>query len=98
MQPSQEELRAARLVVQGNLTPGIFYYFAPNFNGFPVTPPKNQFQIYDLYLGFRTPPRPFSTIGQQKETFVYEMVGLSMNLPQQERVLNPFFQSRAARA
>lgn len=95
VQPSQPELRAARLVVQGNLTPGMFYYFAPNFNGFQVTPPKNQFQIYDLYLGFRTPLGLLS-VGQQKETFVYEMVGLSMNLPQQERVLNPFFQSRAA--
>jgi phosphate-selective porin OprO/OprP len=95
VQPSQPELRAARLVVQGNLTPGMFYYFAPNFNGFQVSPPKNQFQIYDLYLGFRT-PLGLLTVGQQKETFVYEMVGLSMNLPQQERVLNPFFQSRAA--
>jgi phosphate-selective porin OprO and OprP len=94
VQPSQPELRAARLVVQGNLTPGTFFYFAPNFNGFQVTPPKNQFQIYDLYLGFRTPVGLLS-VGQQKETFVYEMVGLSMNLPQQERVLNPFFQSRA---
>jgi phosphate-selective porin OprO and OprP len=94
VQPSQPELRAARLVVQANLTPGMFFYFAPNFNGFQVTPPKNQFQIYDLYLGFRTPLGLLS-LGQQKETFVYEMVGLSMNLPQQERVLNPFFQSRA---
>lgn len=95
VQPSQPQLRAARIVVQGNLTPGAFYYFAPNFNGLNVTPPKNQFQIYDLYLGFRTPVG-LLTVGQQKETFVYEMVGLSMNLPQQERVLNPFFQSRAA--
>ncbi len=95
VQPSQPELRAARLVVQGNLTPGMFYYFAPNFNGLQVTPPKNMFQIYDLYLGFKT-PIGLLTVGQQKETFVYEMVGLSMNLPQQERVLNPFFQSRAA--
>jgi phosphate-selective porin OprO/OprP len=94
VQASQPELRAARLVVQGYVTPGMFYYFAPNFNGFEVTPPKNQFQIYDLYLGFHTPVG-LLTVGQQKETFVYEMVGLSMNLPQQERVLNPFFQSRA---
>jgi len=94
VQPSQPELRAARLVVQGNLTPGMFFYFAPNFNGFQVTPPKNQFQIYDLYLGFRTPVGLLS-VGQQKETFVFEMVGLAMNLPQQERVLLPFFQSRA---
>jgi phosphate-selective porin OprO and OprP len=94
VQPSQPQLRAARIVVQGNLTPGMFFYFAPNFNGLNTTPPKDQFQIYDLYLGFRTPIGLLS-VGQQKETFVYEMVGLSMNLPQQERALNAFFQSRA---
>jgi len=95
VQPSQPQLRAARLVVQGDLTPGMYYYFAPNFNGLNVTPPKDQFQIYDLYLGFKTPVG-LLTVGQQKETFVFEMVGLAMNLPQQERVLTPFFQSRAA--
>jgi phosphate-selective porin len=33
-------------------------------------------------------------VGQIKETFVYEMVGDAANLPHQERLLNPFFQSR----
>jgi hypothetical protein len=30
------------------------------------------------------------TIGKTKETFSYELVGDSANLPQMERVLNPF--------
>lgn len=34
------------------------------------------------------------TVGKTKETFSYEMVGDAGNLPQQERVLNPFFVSR----
>ena len=32
--------------------------------------------------------------GKQKEPFIYEMVGDAANLPQQERVLSPFFTSR----
>ena len=95
VQPPQPELRAGRLVMSGNLTPGMYFNFTPNFNGLNITPPKNQFQIYDLYLGFRTPAGDL-TVGQQKETFIYEMVGLAANLPQQERILNAFFQSRAS--
>jgi phosphate-selective porin len=34
------------------------------------------------------------TFGKTKETFVYEMVGDSANLPQMERLLTPFFTSR----
>ena len=34
------------------------------------------------------------TIGKHKEPFVYEMVGDAANLPQQERLLSPFFVSR----
>ena len=33
-------------------------------------------------------------LGKQKEPFVYEMVGDAANLPQQERILSPFFVSR----
>lgn len=34
------------------------------------------------------------TIGKQKQPFVYEMVALAALLPQQERILSPFFLSR----
>jgi phosphate-selective porin OprO/OprP len=51
------------------------------------------FDLYDLQ--FRVPVGPVKvTIGKMKEQFCYELVGLSVVLPQQERVLNPFFATR----
>ncbi len=69
------------------------YYTSLNYNGF-VTPPDNLFSVYDFYLEYKTPIGTL-TVGKQKETFVYEMVALSLLLPQQERILSTFFQSRA---
>jgi phosphate-selective porin OprO/OprP len=50
-------------------------------------------QVYDLGIGIPLGPAKVF-IGKQKEQFAYEMVGLSVVLPQQERVLLPFFVSR----
>jgi len=51
------------------------------------------FQLYDLQL--RIPLGPVKLqIGKQKIPFSYELVGLSVLLPQQERILLPFFPSR----
>jgi len=51
------------------------------------------FELYDLQI--RIPLGPVKVqIGKQKELFAYEMVGLSVLLPQQERILLPFFVSR----
>jgi phosphate-selective porin OprO and OprP len=93
-QHSQADLRAARLILAGDLTSKLFWYFAINYNGLDITPPQTIFGVYDAYLGYRTPIGVL-TIGKQKETFVYEMVALAANLPPQERVLNAFFQSRS---
>ena len=90
---SQADLRAARVVLTQNISKNFYWYFAPNYNGF-VTPPDQLFSIYDLYLAYKS-PIGLLTIGKQKETFVYEMAALAANLPQQERVLSPFFSSRA---
>lgn len=92
-QHSQADLRAARVILSGDITRNLYYYFSINYNGF-VTPPDALLSVYDLYLGLKTPVG-LLTVGKQKETFVYEMVSLSLLLPQQERVLSPFFQSRA---
>jgi phosphate-selective porin OprO and OprP len=92
-QHSQADLRAARVIFSGDFSRNLLYYASLNYNGF-VTPPDNIFSIYDFYLGYRTPIGTL-TVGKQKETFVYEMVALSLFLPQQERILTPFFQSRA---
>jgi phosphate-selective porin OprO/OprP len=52
------------------------------------------FQLYDLR--FRIPVgRVKLDIGKQKQPFVYEMVGLSLLSPQQERILSPFFVTRS---
>jgi phosphate-selective porin OprO/OprP len=52
------------------------------------------FQLYDLR--FRIPfDRVNLDIGKQKQPFVYEMVGLSLVSPQQERILSPFFVTRS---
>lgn len=51
------------------------------------------FQVYDFKL--LIPIGPVNvTLGKQKEPFCYELIGLSIQLPQQERILSPFFVSR----
>jgi phosphate-selective porin OprO/OprP len=53
-----------------------------------------RFQVYDLLL--RIPIGPVKIqIGKQKEQFGYELVDLSVMLPQQERILLPFYDSRS---
>jgi phosphate-selective porin OprO/OprP len=52
------------------------------------------FQLYDFR--FRVPVgRLKFDVGKQKQPFVYEVVGLSLALPQQERILAPFFVTRS---
>ena len=52
------------------------------------------FQVYDLR--FRVPVgRVNIDIGKQKQPFVFEVAGLSILNPQQERILSPFFVTRS---
>ncbi len=51
------------------------------------------FQIYDLKLEIPIGPVKL-TLGKQKEPFCYELDGLMPQLPQQERLLSPFFTTR----
>jgi phosphate-selective porin OprO/OprP len=52
------------------------------------------FQLYDLRL--RIPVgRVNLDIGKQKQPFAYEVTGLSILYPQQERILSPFFVTRS---
>jgi len=70
------------------------YLVAAEYGGFAgATGPS--WALTDLELSF--PIGSESTrlsLGKLKETFAYEMVGDAANLPQQERVLNPFFVGR----
>jgi phosphate-selective porin OprO/OprP len=55
---------------------------------------KETFQIYDLNIGLPLGPVKL-TIGKMKEPINYELTALSVMLPQQERILLPFFPTRS---
>ncbi len=48
----------------------------------------------DLYISIPLWKKARVRVGKQKEPFIYEMLGDSANLPQAERILNPFFEKR----
>jgi phosphate-selective porin OprO/OprP len=52
------------------------------------------FRLFDLRFGIPLGPVKLD-VGKQKEPFVLEMSGLSALLPQQERILSPFFVTRS---
>jgi phosphate-selective porin len=52
------------------------------------------FEGLDFHLTIPLWKKARIVFGKQKEPFIYEMVGDAANLPQQERMLNPFFVSR----
>jgi len=96
-QDDQTDVRAARMMFRGTLGTAhrVQYLFAAEYKGF-ATNPADTWSVTDFSFTF--PLRNAATrltIGKSKETFNYEMVGASANLPQMERVLNPFFTSRA---
>jgi phosphate-selective porin OprO/OprP len=95
-QKDQWEARAARLMLRGTLGKDykIGYLVAAEYNGFE-TEPEDLWSLTDLSFTFPIAgPATKLTLGKTKETFAYEMVGDAANLPQQERVLSPFFVSR----
>lgn len=95
-QESRGEFRAFRLVLLGRMGREYqaSYLFAVEYNGLDRDPNQN-WELMDLSFTFPLgSPATKLTVGKTKETFDYEMVGDSANLPQSERVLNPFFVSR----
>jgi phosphate-selective porin OprO/OprP len=94
-QASKFDLRAARIGLTGQIKfkrPWT-YVIARDFNENRVDGDR-LFDGLDFYLTIPLWKKARITLGKQKEPFIYEMVGDSANLPQQERVLNPFFTSR----
>jgi phosphate-selective porin len=69
------------------------YLLSYEYKGFAQIPGTANWQPTDIRLSTKF---QFATLtfGKFKEPFVYEMVGDSANLPQSERLLNPFFKSR----
>jgi phosphate-selective porin OprO and OprP len=95
-QESEWQPRAARLRAHGTIGSNykVGYLVAAEYKGFD-TDPAEYWSSTDFSLAFPIgSPATKLTIGKTKETFSYEMVGDAANLPQQERVLNPFFVSR----
>ena len=95
-QESQWQARAARLMAHGTIGSDykVAYLFAAEYKGFD-SDPAEYWSLTDLSFTFPLGgPATKLTVGKTKETFSYEMVGDAANLPQQERVLNPFFVSR----
>lgn len=95
-QQDQWDLRSLRLILHGTLGTGykVRYYVAGEYKGFD-TEPENLWNMTDVSLIFPIAGQATTlTVGKTKETFGYEMVGDAANLPQQERVLSPFFVSR----
>jgi phosphate-selective porin OprO/OprP len=95
-QENQAEFRAFRLVLLGRMGTDyqVSYLLAAEYNGLDRDPNQN-WELMDLAFTFPIgSPATKLTVGKTKETFDYEMVGDSANLPQSERVLNPFFVSR----
>ena len=95
-QKDQWDARAARLMFHGTLGQDykISYLVAGEYKGFE-SDPASMWALTDVSFTFPLGgPATKLTLGKTKEPFAYEMVGDAANLPQQERVLTPFFVSR----
>jgi phosphate-selective porin OprO/OprP len=95
VQDDEFQVRSARLNFIGSIGHGykVGFQAGGEYKGFD-TEPEQQWQLTDLSLTFPIGTRTKLAVGKIKETFSYEMVGDAANLPQFERVLNPFFVSR----
>ena len=95
-QEDQWQVRDLRLMLRGTIGTDykVNYFVAGVYKGFD-SDPDTTWELVDLWFAFPLgSPATKLTVGKTKETFDYEMVGDSANLPQQERVLSPFFVSR----
>lgn len=96
-QQNQWDARALRPWLSGTLGDDyrVRYLIAAEYGGFSGAQ-QESWTLTDLEITFPLGgPATRLSMGKIKETFVYEMVGDAANLPQQERVLNPFFVGRS---
>ncbi|HKE94749.1 MAG TPA: porin [Povalibacter sp.] len=95
-QEDQFEVRSFRLIGRGELKflNSWNYMLSAEYKGFDNDPDGEDWQISDAWVQFNAGSTRIR-IGKQKQPFVYEMVGDAANLPQNERLLSPFFVSRS---
>lgn len=97
IQPDQFEVRDFRFMARGHfrILTDWRYQVAAQYKGFAQDPGQPDWQVADLNLTVGVGKTLGElTFGKTKQTFGYEMVGDAANLPQEERLLTPFFKSR----
>lgn len=96
-QGHDDEWRAIRFTNRGRLghSGKLTYLVSFEYKGFNKNPGDPDWSWTDIQLKYDFGAAGSLMVGKVKEVAVYEMVGDSANLPHQERVLSPFFQSRS---
>ncbi len=94
-QASKFDLRAARVVLAGfiKFKKPWTYFFMGDINELRKEGDRVM-DALDLWVSIPLWKKARVRIGKQKEPFIYEMVGDSATLPQSERILNAFFETR----
>ena len=95
-QDDQWNLRSGRISIGGLLKfkVPITYFASVEYKGLDRPPGAEGWAMTDVKLSIPVSKFGRISVGKIKETFSYEMVGDAANLPQLERILNPFFTSR----
>lgn len=96
-QEDKFEVRSARLMARGYVDLGRTwnYMISYEYKGFDQASTTN-WAATDLNISTQTGTILGKvTLGKMKEPYVYEMAGDAANLPQNERILSPFFKSRS---
>jgi phosphate-selective porin OprO/OprP len=94
-QASKFDLRAARVVLAGfiKFKKPWTYFFMGDVNELRKEGDRVM-DALDMWVSIPLWKKARVRIGKQKEPFIYEMVGDSATLPQSERILNAFFETR----
>ena len=97
VQADQFQVRDFRFMARGHarVLTDWRYQVSLQYRGFAQQPGQPDWQVADLNLTVNLGRHLGDlTFGKTKQTFDYEMVGDAANLPQTERVLQPFFKTR----
>ncbi|MBB1061592.1 OprO/OprP family phosphate-selective porin [Marilutibacter spongiae] len=97
VQGHEDEWRAIRFTNRGRIghSGKLTYLLSFEYKGFNKNPGDPNWAWTDIQLKYDLGRAGALMVGKVKEAAIYEMVGDSANLPHQERVLSPFFQSRS---